>query len=505
MMRTILTAALLGLASRGARAAVIGHCGDITADETWRLADQHVLACQTFVKDGVTLTIEAGVTVYAETVDSGYTAPATCDATACTSANKCIYDADAATCTPFTSVLVVEMGGTINAAGTAAAPITFTANQATADLSSDATTTTDSATGSVTVHGTRGNWGGLIILGKAPVHGGQLAIEGLADDELYGGDDAADSSGVLQYVRVWHGGAAIAADNEINGITFGGVGSGTVVDHCEVALNVDDGFEFFGGTVNAKYLSTLYVGDDAFDTDKGYQGKMQFLVGAIGSQGHYLAEMDGNKLDASQVFSAPQIQGVTGIGSDSSITNDAGVNAMMQLREQGAGQYSNMVLSATTAAGIKHDCETGMTAPIFTQDAPIMLPETLYVSDSLVMTTMIHADAFGISAAAGNDGCTGDIATAIDATAPVLTAVPVAPNEFNRVANSIDLTPVGDAADAANVDDAFDAFFETVDYSGAFAKTGASWLAGWSYLDCVMVSPALPVQLSPPDCTSRLV
>jgi hypothetical protein len=78
-----------------------------------------------------------------------------------------------------------------------------------------------------------------------------------------------------RYVRVWHGGASIAADNEINGITLGGVGSGTTVDHCEVAMNVDDGFEFFGGSVNAKYLSTLYAGDDAFDTDLGYNGKLQ--------------------------------------------------------------------------------------------------------------------------------------------------------------------------------------------------------------------------------------
>ena len=93
----------------------------------------------------------------------------------------------------------------------------------------------------------------------------------------YGGTDPTDSSGILRYVRVWHGGAIIGADNEINGLTFGGVGSGTIVEHCEVAFNLDDGFEFFGGTVNAKWLSVLFCGDDAFDADQGYVGRVQFL------------------------------------------------------------------------------------------------------------------------------------------------------------------------------------------------------------------------------------
>eukprot|EP01046_Picozoa_sp_COSAG06_P049406 COSAG06_NODE_7599_length_2446_cov_1.212186_1_plen_671_part_01 len=499
----MLRATVLGLAAAaGARAAVVPHCGDITADETWAAADDHVLACQTFVKDGATLTIEAGVTVYAETIASTYSV-VDCTFATCNTAASCIClnaaedapcaadgsDDTDAVCKPFTSVLVVEMGGMIAAAGTATAPITFTANVPVADLSSSLETATDSATGAVTVHGTRGNWGGLIILGKAPVHGGSRSIEGLADATPYGGLDPNDSSGTLQYVRVWHGGAAIAADNEINGITFGGVGAGTTVDHCEVAMNVDDGFEFFGGTVNAKYLSTLYVGDDAFDTDKGYQGKMQYLFGMIGTQGHYLAEMDGNKVDSDQVYSAPQVMSMTGVGVSSSA---GGPDTMMRLREQGAGQYSNVLLGkvASDVTGIRHDCESGATGddakPIVTQDAPIMLPETLYVSDSIIMTTMIHGAPFGISDAAGNDGCAGsDITTAIDSTADVLTAIPVAPNEANRVADSIDLTPTGDAVDAANVDAAFDTWFDTVTYSGAFSSSDPSWLDGWSYLDCV--------------------
>merc|ERR1711988_467900 len=124
----------------------------------------------------------------------------------------------------------------------------------------------------------KGLWGGLIIMGNAPVYksssydaNGGNTVEGV-EGHYYGGNTRNDNSGVLQYVRVWYGGHVIGKDNEINGITFAGVGSGTTVDHIEVAFNKDDGVEFFGGTVNAKYVSVLFAGDDAFDTDLGYQG-----------------------------------------------------------------------------------------------------------------------------------------------------------------------------------------------------------------------------------------
>ena len=95
----------------------------------------------------------------------------------------------------------------------------------------------------------------------------------------YGGGltpDDDDNSGILKYVSIRHGGIGIAADNEINGLTMGGVGRGTVISHVEVFANFDDGFEWFGGTVNSKYLITWNIGDDSFDTDRGYRGKSQF-------------------------------------------------------------------------------------------------------------------------------------------------------------------------------------------------------------------------------------
>ena len=188
-------------------------CGDITSDLSLPAGAIYVLSCQTVVKSGATLHISAGVAIYAAPKDANGIAPA----------------------------LVVERGGKLLAQGTAALPITFTALNP--EVSSASTQTTDTSASSQGVIETRGKWGGLILLGNAPTSAATpKQIEGITG-YTYGGTNPTDNSGTLSYVRVWHGGAAIAADNEINGITFGGVGSGTVVDHCEVAFNADDGFE----------------------------------------------------------------------------------------------------------------------------------------------------------------------------------------------------------------------------------------------------------------------
>ena len=186
-------------------------CGDITSDLSLQPGAIYVLSCQTFVRPGATLSIAPGVTIYATPRDSNGLAPA----------------------------LVVDRGATIVADGTAEAPITFTAINP--EVSSTQAVETDTAaTTTSTVLETRGKWGGLIILGNAPTSSSSPPeIEGISG-HTYGGTDPFDSSGILRYVRVWHGGASIGADNEINGITFGGVGRGTVVEHCEVAFNLDD-------------------------------------------------------------------------------------------------------------------------------------------------------------------------------------------------------------------------------------------------------------------------
>ncbi len=157
------------------------------------------------------------------------------------------------------AALIVEPGGKLYANGTATEPIVMTSEQA---------------------KGSRkpGDWGGLIICGRAQNNKGAQIIEG-GPRTTHGGNDDTDSSGELTYVRVEFAGYPFKADQEINGITFGSVGSGTKVHHLQVSYSNDDSFEWFGGSVNCKYLVAYHGWDDDFDTDNGFSGKLQFLLG----------------------------------------------------------------------------------------------------------------------------------------------------------------------------------------------------------------------------------
>ena len=210
--------------------------GDITANFTLTCDKDYVLTAAVFVKSGVTLAIQRGTTVLGH---NNKTQP---------------------------SVLVVQPGAKIIAEGTASEPIVFTSALPPAERKP-------------------GDWGGVVILGNAPVNvrddsgrpiRGQ--IEGITTGGEYGGMDEDDGSGVLKYVRIEYAGIAIAPNNEVNGLTFGGVGRSTIVEYVQVRQSADDCFEFFGGTVNAKHLICQYNGDDGFDWDNGYRGKLQFLV-----------------------------------------------------------------------------------------------------------------------------------------------------------------------------------------------------------------------------------
>lgn len=167
------------------------------------------------------------------------------------------------------SALIVTKAGTLLAEGTATQPIVFTSN-------------------AVAGQRTIGDWGGIVILGEAVnnippntaagSNAGIGYIEGLptSANTEYGGNNDQDSSGVLKYVRIEFGGYAYMPDKEINGLTFGSVGSKTVVDYVQVSFANDDAFEWFGGTVNCKHLVAYRNLDDDFDTDFGYRGKVQF-------------------------------------------------------------------------------------------------------------------------------------------------------------------------------------------------------------------------------------
>jgi len=187
-----------------------------------------------YVEDGATLTIEAGTVIK------------------CTDFN---YDG---TQSATGSSLIIQRGAKIMAEGTPTQPIVFTSNKPKGQRQAT-------------------DWGGIIICGKAKNNQGEMTIEGGVEAD-HGGDDDNDNSGVMRYCRLEFGGYPYALDNEINGLTLGSVGRGTTLEYIQVSYAGDDSFEWFGGSVNCKYLVAYHGWDDDFDTDNGFSGKLQFLL-----------------------------------------------------------------------------------------------------------------------------------------------------------------------------------------------------------------------------------
>ncbi len=208
---------------------------NITVNTTWTTGKTYLLRGPIFVKNGAILTIQPGVVIKG--------------------------DASVAQ-----TSLIITKGSKINAVGTSSNPIVFTSSK---------------DTGRVV-----GDWGGIIMLGKASLNraGGVANIEGLAtsDDTQYGGGttpDDNDNSGNLKYVRIEFGGYIFATNQEINGLTMGSVGRNTIIDFVQTSFINDDAFEWFGGTVNCSHLVAFRCVDDDFDTDFGYSGSVQYALG----------------------------------------------------------------------------------------------------------------------------------------------------------------------------------------------------------------------------------
>jgi hypothetical protein len=232
---------------------------NITENTTWETGKTYILTTRVTVVDGVTLTIEPGVIVKGE---------------AGTGSNA--------------TALLIARGGKLMAEGTAEAPIIFTSVADEIQPGEIASPNLDPEL--------NGLWGGLLVLGKAPISADAEAvqIEGIPPSDqngLYGGTVPDDNSGVLKYISIRHGGANIGEGNEINGLTLGGVGSGTVIENIEVIANQDDGIEWFGGTVNVKNAIVWNAGDDAIDTDQSWAGTLDNFV--VINPGDEAFELDG--------------------------------------------------------------------------------------------------------------------------------------------------------------------------------------------------------------------
>ena len=246
---------------------------NISTNTTWTKDNVYQLGGRITVEDGATLTIEPGTVIKGE-VGTGANATA----------------------------LLVARGGKLMAEGTANEPIIFTsvADEIVSGQTASPNLDPDQ----------NGLWGGVIVLGRAPISASndngdvsEIQIEGIPTSDpngLYGGNNPADNSGVLKYVSIRHGGANIGAGNEINGLSLGGVGTGTVVENIEVVANQDDGVEWFGGTVNVKNVFVWNVGDDGIDTDQAWSGELDnFLVVACVGHNFELDGPEGSSLGAS--------------------------------------------------------------------------------------------------------------------------------------------------------------------------------------------------------------
>lgn len=385
--------------------------GSGTGTTTWTNDKTYLLDGFVFVNSGQTLTIEAGTVIKGK--------PGT-------GANA--------------SALIVANGATINAVGTAAEPIIFTFEADPLDGSVPASTV--------------GQWGGLIVLGDAVLNTvpGTQNIEGIPTSETrgsYGGSNDADNSGTLKYISIRHGGTDIGAGNEINGLTLGGVGSGTVIDYIEVVANADDGVEFFGGAPNLKHILVSNVGDDFFDYDQGFRGKGQFWVSILGSNtgsDTRAGEHDGGTSpEDGTPYATPVIYNATYIGD--------GVRPAITFRDNAGGEYHNSVFHNFGTGIDIEDLASGEDSKARLDAGQLKLADIVLSnigSDNIVDNNgtdlSMHANISGVSTAAAG-----------------ITA-----------ANPVPSASLG-AGTAPT-----DSWYDNVTYKGAFGVSATNWAQGWT-------------------------
>ncbi|MBI1315970.1 T9SS type A sorting domain-containing protein [bacterium] len=352
--------------------------GNITADRTLHNDTIYLLDAVVYVKNNATLTIEEG-TVIQGYINNGVNTKGT---------------------------LVITTSGKIMAQGTKWNPIVFTSAQ------------TPGSRGT-------GDWGGLLILGLAPINvaGGTAIIEGglLGDqaDRTYGGTDPNHNSGVLSYVRLEYAGVAFSANNEINSLTMAGVGKGTTIDHIQVSFAGDDAYEWFGGNVDAKYLVAIGTVDDNFDCDFGYNGRVQYglikqysNIADISTSEGWETDNDGGG-SINTPLTAPKFANITLVGPQAdggAVSNLHGRGARIR-RNSRTSIYNSVIMdhkialryeSTGTQDAVGNDCEfhgnvlSGNTANYAGEGSWTEDSVAAYVEDAAQMNTVF--DAGGISA-----------------------------------------------------------------------------------------------------------
>lgn len=429
--------------------AVVEKMGTIAASETWTKNNIYLLKGFVTVASGATLTIEAGTIIKggAPALDPAGSAKG--------------------------GTLIIGAGAKIMAVGTVTEPIVFTSNAAV---------------------GARkyGDWGGVVIIGKAP-HNRLVSqgFEGGISGQLGGDAIAADNSGTLQYVRIEFPGIALSQGSEINGLTLYSVGSGTIMDHIQVSYGGDDSFEWFGGTVNSKYLVAFRGFDDDFDTDWGFIGKVQY---ALSLRDPLFADQSGSNGFESDNFN--------GTGEPAT-----GPNNGLPLTAPVFANVSNFVFSGTPSSAIASGSGSYQSAMHLRRNTDITILNSLFVgypeglrldgANTLAHATAGTLDLKGIVLANVTTPLRGDRAatgvTDAQATAyfnaatrkNVVTDIPTlmlnAAN-FNLAAPAfLPLAASPLLKDAVWEGKGADAFFTKELFRGAFGTT--DWTTGWTNFD----------------------
>lgn len=407
--------------------------------ESLVLDGEYILDGLVYVEDGSSLVIMPGTVLYARAVPSNG---------------------------DNTTALIIARGGSIYADGTAANPIIMTAE-------SD-----DLANPSDLTYEDRGLWGGLIVLGHATTNRGiEGQIEGIPTTEartVYGGNDDHDDSGVIRYLSIRHGGAELAPGDEINGLTLGAVGDRTIIENVEVFANLDDGVEWFGGTVNTRYLAVAFCGDDAFDYDEGWRGKNQFWFAIQGDDfAGRIGEHDGGTVDETGTpYAQPHIHNATLIGPGIGAFPQGDGDTALLFRDNAGGHYANSIITDFNGegggAGIKVEDIDGEDSRSRMENGQLTLSNNIWhlFADGNDLTSFAPQDFVQAHLAAKNNTI-GD---------PSLRSISRVPD------HQLDPRPSAAGLAATGAVAPSDSFFDRVSYRGAFAPNGENWLNGWTAL-----------------------
>lgn len=387
-----------------------------------------ILKGYVYVTEGATITFEAGCIIKSDITEKG--------------------------------ALIIERGAKLIASGTPANPIVFTSGKSVGSRAP-------------------GDWGGIILLGKAPTNrplDPAPTIEGGVGRQ-YGGTDPLDESGILRYVRIEYAGIAAEPGSEINGLTCGGVGSGTIIENVQVSFGNDDAFEFFGGTVNAKNLVAFATADDDFDFDFGYTGKIQFGVSCrkpdfidAGDAGNAIeCDNDGSGTTTTP-RTKPQLNNFTFVGPNDAAGTAANHNYSNRWRRATQFILRNSILIGHPDAGFSLESDATLN-DYYVNNISEFKNNLVHASTNVYRSSNnAIATAAQIQTKAESEGCiTLANSAAAQLTSPFYSTSP----NFLPVTGSPALT--GASFSGMNP------FFTSTTYRGAMGTT--NWTSGWCNWD----------------------